>query len=173
MDKFKAKLIGLLRFSGLLRCHKRPKLVIIVEDASNSKHQTGHDLIAENSDLKASWSTSISEMDTNTAPSHIKASLTSIQSQNADHHASSSNSSRNPTEFINHGLILWTQTRQEWVTAGKQSHNRSTQVIEPRLSWDATYDSLLSSDKPFPQAIPLSEMVDFLVDVWEQEGLYD
>ncbi|KAK8682936.1 hypothetical protein V6N13_039015 [Hibiscus sabdariffa] len=26
---------------------------------------------------------------------------------------------------------------------------------------------------PFPRPVPLSEMIDFLVEVWEQEGLYD
>uniref|UniRef100_A0A453EBK8 Gag1-like clamp domain-containing protein n=1 Tax=Aegilops tauschii subsp. strangulata TaxID=200361 RepID=A0A453EBK8_AEGTS len=40
-------------------------------------------------------------------------------------------------------------------------------------SWNAAYESLLGSNKPFPQPIPLHEMVDFLVDIWEQEGLYD
>ncbi|KAG5390849.1 hypothetical protein IGI04_032390 [Brassica rapa subsp. trilocularis] len=41
-------------------------------------------------------------------------------------------------------------------------------------SWDAaSYDSLLGSNKLFSQPIPLNEMVDFLVEVWEQEGLYD
>lgn len=66
------------------------------------------------------------------------------------------------------------------------------------FSFDASYETLLGTNKPFPQPIPLSvslaelvawlvlslllvdsihlnfqEMVDFLVDVWEQEGLYD
>ncbi|KAL3566135.1 hypothetical protein D5086_031550 [Populus alba] len=40
-------------------------------------------------------------------------------------------------------------------------------------SWNATYESLLGSNKPFARPVPLAEMVDFLVDVWEQEGLYD
>lgn len=40
-------------------------------------------------------------------------------------------------------------------------------------SWNATYESLLGSTKTFAQPIPLGEMVDFLVDGWEQEGLYD
>lgn len=65
-------------------------------------------------------------------------------------------------------------------------------------SWNAAYESLLGSNKPFAQPIPLhvrsnafhltiimqwhtastlivelQEMVDFLVDIWEQEGLYD
>nr|GEX18323.1 mitotic spindle assembly checkpoint protein MAD2B-like isoform X1 [Tanacetum cinerariifolium] len=41
------------------------------------------------------------------------------------------------------------------------------------LSWNATYDNLLGTNKPFSRPIPLPEMVNFLVDIWEQEGLYD
>ncbi|KAH7565046.1 hypothetical protein JRO89_XS09G0119300 [Xanthoceras sorbifolium] len=95
------------------------------------------------------------------------------------------------------GLLLWNQTRQRWI-GNKRSENGAQQVREPKLkpgdlksmlfgsthclcmvkkfwlcSWNATYDSLLGSNKPFPQPIPLSEMVDFLVDIWEQEGMYD
>ncbi|KAF9600105.1 hypothetical protein IFM89_003652, partial [Coptis chinensis] len=67
--------------------------------------------------------------------------------------------------------ILWNQTRQQWI--GNRPRNRTHHVREPRLSWNVTYDSLLGTNKPFPQPITLSEMVDFLVDVWEQEGMYD
>ncbi|GMI82049.1 hypothetical protein like AT5G25360 [Hibiscus trionum] len=77
-----------------------------------------------------------------------------------------------PSEFVNHGLLLWNQTRQHWV-GNKKSENQPRQVREPKLNWNATYESLLGSNKPFPQPIPLSEMINFLVDVWEQEGLYD
>lgn len=78
----------------------------------------------------------------------------------------------NPSEFVNHGFLLWNQTRQRWL-GNKRSENRPQQNREPKLSWNATYESLLGSNKPFPQRIPLAEMVDFLVDVWEQEGMYD
>ncbi|XP_047312550.1 uncharacterized protein LOC124915846 [Impatiens glandulifera] len=76
-------------------------------------------------------------------------------------------------QFVNHGLLLWNQTRQQWIGNKKKSDNLSDQLCEPKLSWDATYESLLGSNKPFPQPIPLPEMVDFLVDIWEQEGMYD
>ncbi|KAK9207907.1 hypothetical protein WN944_000256 [Citrus x changshan-huyou] len=69
------------------------------------------------------------------------------------------------------GLLLWNQTRQQWL-ANKKPQNRP-QVREPSISWNASYESLLGTNKPFPQRVPLAEMVDFLVDVWEQEGLYD
>ena len=41
------------------------------------------------------------------------------------------------------------------------------------LSVDITYEELLMTNKPFAQPVALQEMVDFLVDCWEQEGLYD
>ncbi|MBA0691070.1 hypothetical protein Goari_008718 [Gossypium aridum] len=74
--------------------------------------------------------------------------------------------------LLDAGLILWNQTRQRWV-GNKKSENQPQQALEPKLNWNATYESLLGSNKLFPQPIPLSEMIDFLVDVWEQEGLYD
>ncbi|PWZ07989.1 hypothetical protein Zm00014a_001653 [Zea mays] len=70
------------------------------------------------------------------------------------------------------GLMLWNQTRQQWV-GSKKRHSRSQQPREPKLSWNTTYESLLGSNKLFSQPIPLGEMVDLLVDAWEQEGLYD
>uniref|UniRef100_A0A803LHA1 Gag1-like clamp domain-containing protein n=1 Tax=Chenopodium quinoa TaxID=63459 RepID=A0A803LHA1_CHEQI len=69
------------------------------------------------------------------------------------------------------GLLLWTQIRLQWIGATKS--NEDHQTIGPAISLNATYDSLLSSRERFRRPIPLSEMVDFLVDVWEQEGLYD
>ncbi|GAU23157.1 hypothetical protein TSUD_306050 [Trifolium subterraneum] len=40
------------------------------------------------------------------------------------------------------------------------------------LSWNATYETLLGTNKPFPRRIPLGEMVEFLVDIWELEGIW-
>ncbi|CAO2815263.1 unnamed protein product [Amaranthus hypochondriacus] len=75
-------------------------------------------------------------------------------------------------EFVNHGLLLWNQTRQRWLD-NKNQRKKGHQVRDPKISWNATYESLLGSNKPFVQPVPLSEMVDFLVDIWEQEGMYD
>ncbi|KAJ0031679.1 hypothetical protein Pint_13010 [Pistacia integerrima] len=93
------------------------------------------------------------------------------------------------------GLLLWNQVRLEWIGSSK-SKNQTQHSWEPKSSWPATYESLLGSRNPFPRPIPLNvelnisplrkgdryikplsrkepEMVDFLVDVWEHEGLYD
>ncbi|KAG5537558.1 hypothetical protein RHGRI_024872 [Rhododendron griersonianum] len=57
-------------------------------------------------------------------------------------------------------------------THGSSSGNTSSEFVN-HGNWNATYESLLGSSKPFSQPVPLAEMVDFLVDIWEQEGMYD
>lgn len=116
------------------------------------------------------WSTSTGEMDNSAAQSQRSVSSMSTSNPLLDPHNSACSTS-NRTEFVNHGLLLWNQTRQQW-TANKSSQH-SAQVREPKLSWNASYENLLGTSKPFPQPIPLAEMVDFLVDIWELEGLYD
>ncbi|KAJ4752334.1 zinc finger protein [Rhynchospora pubera] len=83
-------------------------------------------------------------------------------------------SSDDSHEFRNHGLMFWNETRKQWLGPRSKKHRRKSQEINnPRISWNATYENLLGSNRRFQQPIPLAEMVDFLVDVWEQEGLYD
>ncbi|KAL4626446.1 uncharacterized protein LOC142636113 isoform X3 [Castanea sativa] len=110
-------------------------------------------------------------MDNSALQSQGSISSISTTNQILDPHAVAG-SANGPSEFVNHGLLLWNQTRQRWV-GNKRSENRAQQIREPKLSWNASYESLLGNNKPFPQPIPLAEMVDFLVDIWEQEGLYD
>ncbi|XP_010935827.1 uncharacterized protein [Elaeis guineensis] len=77
----------------------------------------------------------------------------------------------NGSSFVNQAAIAWNEMRREWVgDRSKRSHRRSR---EPIIGWCTTYDDLLAVGQPFPQPIPLSEMVDFLVDIWDEEGLYD
>lgn len=77
----------------------------------------------------------------------------------------------NNGSFINEAAIAWNEMRREWV--GDRSKKSHRAAREPIISWCTTYDDLLSTNQPFPQPIPLSEMVDFLVDIWHEEGLYD
>ncbi|KAI3512332.1 hypothetical protein L1887_19647 [Cichorium endivia] len=114
------------------------------------------------------WSSSTYEMDNSAAQSQLSASSLSMSNPN---HDSNSASGTNPPEFVNRGLLLWNQTRQHWI--GDKGSSQRKKGKEPAISWNATYDNLLGTNKPFPKAIPLPEMVNFLVDVWEEEGLYD
>ncbi|RCV13019.1 hypothetical protein SETIT_2G313100v2 [Setaria italica] len=75
------------------------------------------------------------------------------------------------TSFINHAAVAWAEMRRQWV--GHQAEVPKKAPREPVISWCTTYDDLLSTSERFPQPIPLSEMVDFLVDIWHEEGLYD
>ncbi|KAL8255920.1 hypothetical protein R6Q59_030987 [Mikania micrantha] len=111
-------------------------------------------------------SSSTYEMDYSLPQSQISASSTSNAAVDAQCWSGS-----NPSEFVNRGLLLWNQTRQQWIGTMAPEHNKKTR--QSVISWNATYDNLLGSNKPFSRPIPLPEMVTFLVDIWEQEGLYD
>ena len=75
-----------------------------------------------------------------------------------------------PPPFDNVAVEDWERARRLWAhkpSSYKPKHKR------PVLSVDITYEELLMTNKPFAQPVALQEMVDFLVDCWEQEGLYD
>jgi len=113
------------------------------------------------------WSTTTIEVE----PADLRG-ISPVNASNWAFDQHGTGSSHNLPELGNNGLVLWEQTRQEW-TEIRSLRPKVKQVREPVLSWNAAYESLLGSNKPFPQPIPLHEMVDFLVDIWEQEGLYD
>ncbi|XP_054802252.1 uncharacterized protein LOC129305998 isoform X2 [Prosopis cineraria] len=73
--------------------------------------------------------------------------------------------------FVNHAEIAWHQERKEWV--GDRSKRLLRPPRESIMSLTTSYEDLLLSTEPFQQPIPLAEMVDFLVDIWHEEGLYD
>ncbi|WOL10702.1 hypothetical protein Cni_G19461 [Canna indica] len=73
--------------------------------------------------------------------------------------------------FVNQGVIAWNEMRRQWI--GDKSKRSHRAPREPVISWSSTYEDLLATSQPFSQPIALSEMVDFLVDIWHEEGLYD
>ncbi|CAL5355306.1 unnamed protein product [Camellia sinensis] len=83
------------------------------------------------------WSTSTCEMDNSALQSHGSVSTLSTSNPPLDPH-NSVGSMSNPTEFVNHGLLLWNQTRLQW-TGNKRPENQP-QIREPKLSWNATYE---------------------------------
>ncbi|XXG45722.1 hypothetical protein AAC387_Pa02g0723 [Persea americana] len=154
---------------GCLGCCSKATPIIAVDAPSKGLKVQGR-TVRKPSLSEDFWSSSTYEMENSGVQSQRSVSSISTSNQTLDSHGAGNSS--NPSEFVNHGLLLWTQTRQQWI-GNKRKENQVQQVHEPRLSWNATYDSLLGTNKPFPQPIPLSEMVDFLVDIWEQEGMYD
>ncbi|KAJ4720716.1 Zinc finger protein [Melia azedarach] len=73
--------------------------------------------------------------------------------------------------FVNHAEIAWHESRRKWV--GDQSQRPDRMAKDPIISWSTTYEELLSNNQPFSEPIPLPEMVDFLVDIWHDQGLFD
>ncbi|XP_074281143.1 uncharacterized protein LOC141606043 isoform X2 [Silene latifolia] len=154
---------------GCLACCIKPLLIISVDKPEKDQKIQGHG-ITKKSLLEDISSTSTYEMENSGIQSQRSNSSMSISNLNQDPH-SVCGSPSNPSDFVNHGLLLWNQARQQWV--GDRKGRSRSKTREPKLSWNATYESLLGTNRPFPQPIPLPEMVDFLVDVWEEEGLYD
>ncbi|KAL2928109.1 Heat-inducible transcription repressor HrcA [Bienertia sinuspersici] len=161
--------------SGCLACCIKPKSIASLDDRlkGNLRGQRRIPSISRDS-----WTTSACDMDNSTMQSQGSLSSINASIQVLDTPAGVS-SSNQPSEFVNHGnyylllcLLLWNQTRQRWVNNKKQS-KQGQQSRDPKISWNATYESLLGTNKPFGQPVPLAEMVDFLVDIWEQEGMYD
>lgn len=75
--------------------------------------------------------------------------------------------------FQNFGLQNWQQDRKAW-TARPPGYRR--QHKKPQLPSDITYEEVLGRGHgtcaPFPRPVPLPEMVEFLLDIWEDDGLY-
>ncbi|XP_022134091.1 uncharacterized protein LOC111006447 [Momordica charantia] len=93
-------------------------------------------------------------------------------------HFSSSSEVKKPAEkdlssstFVNQAAIRWHESRKKWIN--KQSQQQQRMERESIISWSTAYEDLLSTNEPFSEPIPLPEMVDFLVDIWHDDGLFD
>ncbi|CAI8599646.1 unnamed protein product [Vicia faba] len=156
---------------GCLGCFSKPLEIILMGEAGASKElKSQAQTMDKDNRSEDFWNSSAIDVDHSATQSQ-----TSISSVVVSNHPSDPQSSdaiqTDPPEFVNHGLLLWKQIRQQWV--GNRKPERKTQGEEPKISWNASYESFLGTSKPFPQRIPLGEMVDFLVDIWELEGMYD
>ncbi|MBA0740162.1 hypothetical protein Gogos_013383 [Gossypium gossypioides] len=105
-------------------------------------------------------------METNGTNHHSRENRPSTGSNNANR-----GQSTEEEVFVNQAQMTWHEVRRQW--AGDQSQKSKRMPREPIMSWTTTYEDLLCSTELFQQPIPLAEMVDFLVDTWHEEGLYD
>ncbi|CAL1359195.1 unnamed protein product [Linum trigynum] len=154
---------------GCFGCCAKPTPIIAVDEPSKGLKIQGR-AVKKPSVFEDFWSSSTCELDNSAIQSQRSVSSISASNPNT---SSGGTMSGSTTDFVNHGLLLWQQGRLQWTRSGESTSNQTRQTCGPRLSWNATYESLLGSRNPFPRPVPLAEMVDFLVDVWEQEGLYD
>eukprot|EP00547_Thalassionema_nitzschioides_P006952 CAMPEP_0194203214 /NCGR_PEP_ID=MMETSP0156-20130528/3059_1 /TAXON_ID=33649 /ORGANISM="Thalassionema nitzschioides, Strain L26-B" /LENGTH=119 /DNA_ID=CAMNT_0038928919 /DNA_START=56 /DNA_END=415 /DNA_ORIENTATION=- len=81
-------------------------------------------------------------------------------------------------QFVNQGFLKWEESRNKWISSTQES-NSKTKTGAKALDVDEIIDLIFSqrwrSQSPernqFPEAVPLPQMVDILVDLWEAEGL--
>ncbi|KAI9123538.1 hypothetical protein K1719_004838 [Acacia pycnantha] len=94
------------------------------------------------------WSSSTCDLDNNTVQS--QRSITSVSTLNQlFYHSSELSPAGTHPEFVNQGLLFWNEGRIQWV-GGSRSQKQNKQKQEPKLNWNATYDSLLWTKQPFP-----------------------
>ena len=79
--------------------------------------------------------------------------------------------------FVNVGLQHWLEQRQKWLTRPK-GDGSAGRVGRPKaidVSVDVVEGIINDVDgvRELPRAIPLPQMVDMLVELWEEEGLFD
>ncbi|XP_042428950.1 uncharacterized protein LOC122015920 isoform X5 [Zingiber officinale] len=137
---------------GCLECCTKPAPTITVDEPSRGLKIQGQTM-KKSSVTEEILSTSTHDMENSRAQSQRSmSSISTLAPASLDHHGMGSTS--NALEFVNHGLVLWNQTRQQWI-GDKKPIVQPRRVQESRLRWNATYDNLLVSNKPFPRPVPL------------------
>ncbi|XP_042428949.1 uncharacterized protein LOC122015920 isoform X4 [Zingiber officinale] len=141
-----------VRCRGCLECCTKPAPTITVDEPSRGLKIQGQTM-KKSSVTEEILSTSTHDMENSRAQSQRSmSSISTLAPASLDHHGMGSTS--NALEFVNHGLVLWNQTRQQWI-GDKKPIVQPRRVQESRLRWNATYDNLLVSNKPFPRPVPL------------------
>ncbi|GAB2223381.1 hypothetical protein Droror1_Dr00017522 [Drosera rotundifolia] len=168
MEKLRSKFNGFISRS-CFSCFVKPHNIVTVDEPSKGLEIQGK-VVKKANVSEEIWSTSTGVMESSRVQSRQSISSLGNLNQNLDHHFDTASLS-NPSEFVNHGLLLWNQARQQWV--GAKRARKQTKTQKPRLSRNPTFESLLETNSCFPRPVPLSEIVDFLVEVWKKEGMYD
>ncbi|CAK9162216.1 unnamed protein product, partial [Ilex paraguariensis] len=121
--------------SGCLGSDMKPKLISSIDEPLRGQ-KLQVQTVSKPSISDDLWTTSTYDMDNSAVHSH--GSISSISTSNQTLDAPGTSSANIPSEFINHGnndlavgLLLWNQTRQQWL-GSKKSNNR-TQLREPKL----------------------------------------
>ncbi|CAL0325954.1 unnamed protein product [Lupinus luteus] len=151
-----------MHMGGCVGCYREPTLKreLVMASKSSINQEKAVNKISSSDDF---WTTSTLDMDNSAVQSQGSISSISQTNQVAAPQGGSLKIG-NQTEFVNHGLILWNQSRQHWI-GNKKPDTRTQQLREPKLSWNATYESLLGNNKPFRQPIPLSCEVPWMREV--------
>jgi hypothetical protein len=85
----------------------------------------------------------------------------------------SDGASPRPTPNVCSGLIRWNEQRKVWLTPKVRSGMAPRPKVVP-LSVSAVTALIedVAREGELPVSVPLPQMVDLLVDMWEDEGLF-
>ncbi|XP_022714826.1 uncharacterized protein LOC111274438 isoform X3 [Durio zibethinus] len=119
---------------GFLGCYKRPTFNHSVNESSKGL-KVQEQRVRKNNISEDFWTTSTCDMDNSAMLSQGSISSISTSNQTLDLHGSAANANAH-SEFVNHGLLLWNQTRQRWV-GKKKSENQPQRVQEPKLNFES------------------------------------
>ncbi|KAL9273540.1 hypothetical protein AKJ16_DCAP21560 [Drosera capensis] len=147
MEKLRSKFNGFISRS-CFSCFVKPHDVVTVDKPSKGLKIQGKVMKKANVSEEI-WSTSTGVMESS-----------GVQSQQTGNF---------PNKLRPAGLLLWNQARQQWV--GAKRARKQTKTQKPGLCRNPTFESLLETNSRFQRPVPLSEVVDFLVEVWKKEGM--
>ncbi|XP_074585146.1 uncharacterized protein LOC141840931 isoform X2 [Curcuma longa] len=115
---------------GCLECCTKPAPTITVDEPSRGLKIQGQTM-KKSSVTEEILSTSAHDMENSRVQSQRSmSSISTLAPASLDHHGMGSTS--NDLEFVNHGLVLWNQTRQQWI-GGKKPIVQPRRVRESRL----------------------------------------
>jgi hypothetical protein len=121
----------------------------------------------------------------------IDASVTNVSADERNDAVIQHKNQSDSKEFVNRGLAKWEMGRKQWLATGISPNNdnpnrvtikRVRQEGAVNLDVDEIIDCIVSNrwrnaqkggkDKAmFPSSVPLPQMVDILIDLWEAENL--
>ncbi|KAF1864593.1 hypothetical protein Lal_00039222, partial [Lupinus albus] len=168
------------QINGCFGCCTKPTPIKAVDEATNGRKIQGW-TVKKPTTSDDFWSSSTRDVDNSTFQSQR-----SIQSVSTLNQILGTSTEGNDHEFntffafkgqrkvnfelFSAGLLLWNESRLKWIGSDSPK-NQTQQTRETRLNANETYETyetLLGSRRLFPKP----EMVEFLVNVWEQEGMY-
>ncbi|KAK3016676.1 hypothetical protein RJ639_007081 [Escallonia herrerae] len=149
---------------GCLGCDTKPKLITSVNEPLKGQKLQNWTL-SKPSISEDFWTTSICDMDNSAAQS--RGSISSISTSNQAHDAHGTGSGNIPSEFVNHGKFGIGGGSLLHLTS---LHSSIIRIVEYVKDYDWDYNN---ASPYYPRSVNYQEMVDFLVDIWEQEGMYD
>ncbi|KAI5442897.1 hypothetical protein KIW84_011796 [Lathyrus oleraceus] len=139
---------------GCFGCCVKPTPVIAVDEPAKGLKIQGQSM-RKPTTSDGFWSSSPCDLDNSTIQSQRSISSVSTLNQILYQSNGTSTAGTDP-EFVNQGLLHWNQSRHQWF-GRSLSEKQSQEKQESRLN---------------QKSVPLSELVEFLVDVWEREGMY-